>query len=368
MLFNRDKNRIYDNEQEAVRDGQSVPSVAQLRRRMHQQIMLIMVSVLVAGMSTGAFLSRAWFASNKKVESANSSITSDTPSPSLYIRPSSEKAQADEDKKYAESVTRNIEAALYPISTNDLTNWFYASSFRLGGYTIDASGSTTTTTVDISAPLADDFTKITTGGGIELDSTGVSGVYTNAFENQQRTAYYYTCDNLYTESGDLDIYLNPDAPITVTLNTSGTSSGKDSFKKAVRVGIKSGDVLLIYAPVAETESGNTDGDADTNYKAIVEETTAGSSATWKLESPAITVGDAGLADYEGKKSSGSEHIYEAGTTKLCTATTAGVDVEVYVWLEGTDSAAMVGMSDSDDIGLSVKVSYVGVVPTTTGGD
>ena len=361
MMFRKDKNFIYDdnnrpNNAYAGGDGQSVPTAAQLRRSMHRQICLIMVSVLVAGMSTGAFLSRAWYASNRQVESTNSSITSDTPSPSLYIRPVSEKS---DDKKYATAVTRDLGASLYPISTNDLESWYYASGFTFGEYTITTGTSGTSASVSIEAPVASEFTKAT---DIILDAaTGSSGEYTNTFEEKTRTAYYYSADNLYTTSGDLDIYLNPDDPIRVELST---AAGKENFRKAVRVGIRSGGTFLIYAPVAETASGNTTGDSDTNYKAIAADT-SGAAETWKLVSPAATVDDAGLATYKGVKAAGSDKTYTAGTAKLCTATEAGADVEVYVWLEGTDSAAMVGMSDGDSVGVKVNISYVGVVPSGT---
>ncbi len=360
-MFKRDKNFIYDDNNCPVgshtrEDRQVMPTAAQLRRSMHRQICLIMMSVLVAGMSTGAFLSRAWYASNRQVESTNSSITSDTPSPSLYIRPVSEKSG---DRKYATTVTRDLGASLYPISTNDLDSWYYASGFTFGEYAITTGASGTSASVSIEAPVASVFTK---AADITLDSaTGSSGEYTNTFEEKTRTAYYYSADNLYTTSGDLDIYLNPDDPIRVELSA---AAAKENFRKAVRVGIKSGSTFLIYAPVAETASGNTAGDNDTNYKAIAPDT-SGTGGAWRLVSPAATLADAGLAPYKGAKAAGSDRTYTAGMTKLCTATEAGTDVEVYVWLEGTDSAAMVGMSDSDSVGIKVNISYVGAVPSGT---
>ena len=348
MLFR--KNR----KDEQLNTASSAVTVAELRRQLVRQTLMMTLCLTVAVFSVVAYLSRAWFANNKEVESTDSSIVSDTPSPSLFIRPAADTG----DKQYANKTTRSDKVSLYPISTANLTDWFYASSFCFGEIT---SGGVTS-----SVPLADGFTKVE----VFKDN---NGTYVNSFEgNADKVAYYSAMDNLYTAFGTLDVYLDPNEPIKVSLNSAdGGAAGKQKFLAAVRVGIKpaNSEMVLIYAPVEESETGNTAGQSEAGFKAIA--AAEDGTATWELVdmSDSVVTKD-GLSTYQAEKSGDAENTYTAGEgkTKLCTADENGVDVTVYVWLEGTDADALINASDNDVTGISVSVSYVGVVPPTTGNE
>lgn len=255
----------------------------------------------------------AWFANNKEVSSSDSSVTSSAPDTNLYIR------LAGAEKAFLSKVEKSWESAvgLYPISTADCQKWYYVDSWELR-QTTDAGTQTVTGTY--------------TPGSYALAAADANGLYTN--KGTQRRAWFSTAYNLYTSGANLDIYLNPDTPISVT-------TGDRKLDQAIRVALVdgSGQPLLIYAPTAE----------DT-FQAVTDANSVANLSN-------VKVGKVGLSDYWAVV--GSE-AYTPGKTKLCTATGEGVDITVYVWLEGTDAQAVIGSSDSETTGITVSVNFVGV--------
>jgi len=279
--------------------------------------------------------SRAWFANNRQVSGADSMVTSATTT-SLFV----EKGTVLPAQKNYYTIVSHLwqnEGALYPISTKDCTNWWYASSFDT---VIDGSGN--------ASLVADGFTRATVGNSISTTTiveSNYAGSYLNSFENNtQRVAYLYEDYILYTNDENLEVYLNPTNPITVAYAQNDITAKR--LNEAVRVAVVIGSTKIFYAPISETGAGNSV-NAVTGFSNVRDATT--------VESFSMT----NLAPYQAVTGA-QPHTYEAGTTSLGTATPSGIHARVYIWLEGTDAQALLGMSDKDLKGLVVNVSFVGV--------
>ena len=142
---------------------------------------------------------------------------------------------------------------------------------------------------------------------------------------------------LYTHGEPLDVYLGTGG---ITLTTIGTE-GK-SLSEALRVGIKTGDTLLIYAPVRE-EGG---------YKAVTGTNTTDATNVYD----GTTISKWQVIQ--------TEDGYTVPKNKLATATGTGTLVQIYVWLEGTDAQAILSKSDNAS-GLKLSVYFTGVEAAAT---
>lgn len=256
-------------------------------------VLLVLIPAVVV------YLSSAWFARNTEVTGGGASVSVVKPGASLYIAAGST-VPTDSHATTAEIRMAND---LYPISTNNCTDWWYIT----GG-----------------VGTAETFEKAT--------------AQTYTYNSKQYTAYSVGTYILYTDGEPLDVYLGTGG---ITLTTIGTA-GK-SLSEALRVGIKTGDTLLIYAPVRE-EGG---------YKAVT-----GANTT----TPATNV-------YDGRNISAwqvtqTEDGYTLPKNKLATATGTGTPVQIYVWLEGTDAQAILSKSDNAS-GLKLSVYFTGVEAAAT---
>lgn len=346
MNFKERENLITDRmlRQELEKAPDAAKAVAALRRRLHTQIILTVAALIISVAAGAAFISKAWYASNAKVDGSDIQITTESKSPSLFIRPATDSAI-----NYATSIERSGGASLFPISTANLKDWYYASDFEFGKY-VDG--------VYVGdAPHAIGYTKA------QITEDGLSGSYINSFEGDTvengntHVAYYVAKNNLYTDKGTANVFLAPDdeAPITVTLATGGSAG----FMDAVRVGIGTADAAgenvtmkLVYAPVAENGTGNSQYASGPAFKAINPDGNLNNN---------FTAAAVSLTTYQAIKVPDTDDTYEApeGRIPLGLAnSTSGLNVYVYVWLEGTDNQAMIGVSDDDIAGISVNLNYV----------
>lgn len=321
-----------------IPQGSDAAAIADMKKQLGRQIILLALFFVFACAAVFAFASRAWFAVNRDVTSNDNSITSDSSSPSLFIR-----KQGDSQTAYASRVSTDTSVRLFPASTADLSNWYYASGFTYSSRQVAGSGYTYT----VNTPSANAYTRIA------AFTSADAGTYTNTYEGRTVTAYYLSKINLYTQTGNLDVYLNNVSPITVEYDSESLVAQKQLLN-CLRVGISSGGAMkLIYAPVSESGTGNSQG--------------ASANTLYMIQSGSLTAAGStvktSLTDYLAQLSAGSDTIYTAtGSTKICTATPSGTDVNVYVWLEGTDAQALYGLSDSDLKGINVTINYVGVEP------
>jgi len=318
------------------------------KRRMTLTILECAVVLLVLGLALSAYLSNAWYANNREVDANDNSITSASATTSLFISPGT---TVDNNYYTARSVSWT-DANLFPISTSDCANWWYVSAFTPveaanGMYTAQASAYTKATAAETeSATYTGSFT----------------ATYDNTLDGDGKVAYVVSKYMLYTNNESLDVWLDPTNPIVVSYATNNVTAKQ--LLNALRIGVKVGGTLkFIYAPVAESITDGTGNSAVTyaanTYFAVTDEDTVGTC------SAVIT----DLSAYKATASGNTSDPYSAGTgtgaTKLCTTTPDGVQVEIYVWLEGTDAQAMLGKSDEDLKGINITVNYVGVTPTPT---
>lgn len=257
-------------------------------------VLLVLIPAVVV------YLSSAWFARNTEVTGGGASVSVVKPGASLYIAAGST-VPTDSHATTAEIKMAND---LYPISTSNCTDWWYIT----GG-----------------VGTAETFAKAT--------------AQTYTYNNKQYTAYSVGSYILYTDGESLDVYLGAGG---ITLTTIGTA-GK-SLSEALRVGIKTGDTLLIYAPVQE-EGG---------YKAV---TGANTTADATNVYDGTTISEWQVTQTE------DGYTVPANKNKLATATDTGTPVQIYVWLEGTDAQAILSKSDNAS-GLKLSVYFTGVEAVT----
>lgn len=257
-------------------------------------VLLVLIPAVVV------YLSSAWFARNTEVTGGGASVSVVKPGASLYIA-AGNTVPADSHATTAEIKMAND---LYPISTNNCTDWWYIT----GG-----------------VGTAETFAKATT--------------QTYIYNNKEYTAYSVGTYILYTDGEPLDVYLGAGG---ITLTTIGTA-GK-SLSEALRVGIKTEKTLLIYAPVQE-EGG---------YKAVTGVNTTADAAN---------VYDGTTISAWQVTQTEDGYTPPANKNKLATATSAGTQVQIYVWLEGTDAQAILSKSDNAS-GLKLSVYFTGVEAAT----
>lgn len=256
-------------------------------------VLLVLIPAVVV------YLSSAWFARNTEVTGGGASVSVVKPGAALYIAAGST-VPAD-----SHTTTAEIKMAddLYPISTSNCTDWWYIT----GG-----------------VGTAETFAKAT--------------AQTYTYNNKEYTAYSVGSYILYTDGEPLDVYLGAGG---ITLTTIGTA-GK-SLSEALRVGIRAGDTLLIYAPVQE----------DGGYKAVT-----GANTT----ADATVYDGTNISKWQVTQTEDGYTVPEKN--KLATATDTGTQVQIYVWLEGTDAQAILSKSDNAS-GLKLSVYFTGVEAAAT---
>ncbi len=348
MLFKKNDTQVNN---EDIQASSAAVRVMQLRKKMHTQLAVMACCLAVLSLSSYAFITRAWYANNREVHEDNTQITADTASPSLYIRP------AGGNKNFDVSLSQKAtdDCKLFPISTKDMNSWYYVSEFGFVSATENING----TDYTVSRQIA-------TGYTLANATDSGSGVYTyeNSYESSDsntvtKVAYFKATSNLYSHGGDLDVYLDPDQPITVSTAAIGTT--RAGFYNSIRVGIKTSDASIIFAPVAESGSGNSTGSALNKFQAIAATTGAPDDAS------SIVKLTAGLDDFVGVDD-GNGFYTAAGKTSIGTAKSyeeGGLDVEIFVWLEGTDAQALAGEADGSVATdpIDVQVKFVGVDPS-----
>lgn len=259
-------------------------------------VLLVLIPAVVV------YLSSAWFARNTEVTGGGASVSVVKPGASLYI--TAENTVPTDS--HATTAEIKMADSLYPISTNNCTDWWYIT----GG-----------------VGTAETFAKAT--------------AQTYTYNNKEYTAYSVGSYILYTDGDPLDVYLGAGG---ITLTTTGTA-GK-SLSEALRVGIKTEKTLLIYAPVRE-EGG---------YKAVTGANTTADAANvydgTTISKWQVTQTEDGYTPPTNK------------ANKLATATGTGTQVQIYVWLEGTDAQAILSKSDNAS-GLKLSVYFTGVEAAAT---
>ncbi|MGN1155829.1 MAG: hypothetical protein ACI4TK_06605 [Agathobacter sp.] len=354
MMFNRNVSDKTAEEYRASAEAHKNALKSQWKIFLRTGLFLVVTLVVIV------VLTSAWFANNKEVSAQNSSITTETPTPSLFIA-LGKNATTD----YFDSVegsADNESKGLYPISTVDCKKWYYAKEWE----------SEVVPEVDGGDGIATRPVVSGYGEVADQDETDMAVTYTDSF-GKSHTAYYKQSFNVYTDRGSLDVYLNPENPITVSYGDSVTSEeGKaeaDKIRKALRIAIvvdlpdpAVDDIFIYYVPVAvaENEKGNSKNATAGKYQGI-----NGTTADAITEITTCYVPET-ISGITAAKSAENDNEYttKTGSLKLGTADSRGVVLDMYVWLEGTDAQALKTITAGIEFPVAVTVSLVGVESAT----
>lgn len=311
-----------------------------LKKQMGAAIAMVLVAAIALAAST-----YAWFVSNTKVSATTSSVSATSATPNLLI-----KAGANTDGKAlttggmtADTAVSTNATALYPASSDNTTNWWVVNSWTNSDGLTLANGY-----YSPQISLADANTA----------KTIQNGQYTQGSETLN--AYQVATYSVYTTTGEVDLNLDPENPISVTVNGDTGDARKTGFKDALRVGIVVDDNLkVVYAPTAESnDTKGNDKDAAAGYRTVATGNSTKQAAYTTLAGDAFT-------GWTAKSISGG--VYSKADKSLGTVNTNGSVVKVYIWLEGTDADCLVGKADanSDSNKYQVKLNLVGATQDAT---
>lgn len=316
------------------------------QKKLRHELMKTVVFLLVA-LVTVVYSTMAWFANNREVSAQNSSIVTETPSSSLFIA-----LVNDATNEYYDTVTGsagNTDKGLYPISTVDCKNWFYAKEWTREVVPESEGGDGLST-----RPIVSGYAKAT-----RLNYSDMAVTYTDSF-NKMHTAFYKQAFNIYTDTGSLDVYLNPENPVSVGYGDSVTPEERqkeaDKIVKALRIAItdSSNNVLVYFVPEAEDGKGNSMNAESGKYMGI--KGTSGSD----IEKITDYFDSVSISKITANKTGENEYSAKTSSKKLGIANSGGVVFNVYVWLEGTDAQALQTVTAGIDFPVTVTVSFVGV--------
>lgn len=263
----------------------------------------------------------AWLSASRRVDGSGdiSSMESDG---SLFIALGNVVNNTDnyDDISVVGSFTGN----LYPISTPDLSNWWYVSSW--------------------DKHQAENYQKANlTQDNVNKDR------WNYTYKEKQYTAFNKVDYTVFC-SGDksMDVYFDVNA--IQLFESLDEHQNPKRLKEAVRVGIAiNGAMKLIYAPVIETGKGNSKNTSEAKYYSV-------NSATTVVENSNVYDDLSNWTAIQDNETG----IYSAtDKTMLFTTNHDGTLVSVYIWIEGTDAQAMIGKSDNAN-GISVSVDLVGI--------
>lgn len=313
-------------------------SINSLKKQLVAAVAMVCVAAVALGSST-----YAWFVSNTRVQANMSSVSAISATPNLLIVNGAISTGTTWTAKQVgglttSSITSTNATALYPVSTKDIKTWWAVNSW----------------TTDSGATVADGYYKPTinevagnTAGDIK------AGQYSQGTDNLN--AYQVATYSVYTTTGSVELNLDPDSPITVEVNQSNTVATGTGFKDALRVGIAvDGQLKVVYAPT-DNENGSAKGndkDAATGWRTVKDaSSTEGASYT--------TLAGSTFDGWIATK--GTDGNYTKAANKLADVDQNGKVVQIYVWLEGTDSDCIVGKADaaSDDDTYKVTLNFVG---------
>lgn len=302
-----------------------------LKKQLMAAIAMVVVAAIALTSST-----YAWFVNNNKVSATTSSIQAATAGANLMIV----NGTSAENGKTTAEVT-GLSSRLSPISTEDFTNWYNAI-----GWSAD------------EASLANGYTKV------NLDTKNITDAgygYTTFKDASGETfnAYSKATYTAYTTAGTTNMYVN-----NIKITSNDEKKDEDGVLSAMRVGVKVGDEMFIYAPVEEAENtsqvaGNDSGITAAGLHCVKVTNTVGNLST---ENASGKLTDS-LPYYAA--ASGTNGTYTAGSKPLAAVTTTGVHIEVYMWLEGTDYQCVTDVADgtTDSNSYTVQIDFVGVTPT-----
>ena len=317
-------------------------SVKALKKQLGAAIAMVTVAAVALGTST-----YAWFVNNTRVKANMSSVSASSTTPNLLIVNGAKSTGGEDGTTWTAKTTGGLTVSsiasteatkLYPASTNDIKNWWAVNSWTTGN----------------SELLADGYYKPTIKETAANDNGDIkAGEYTQGAE--KLNAYQVATYSVYTTSGKVDLNLDPESPINVEVAKANEEKTGTGFKDALRVGIAVDGVLkVVYAPTdnEKDEVKGNDKDAVSGWRTVKDEKNTQNATYTTLAGNTFT-------NWTAVK--GTDGNYTKATNSLGEVDDKGKVVQVYVWLEGTDSDCLVGKADalSDDDTYKVALNFVG---------
>ena len=276
----------------------------------------------------------AWFTMNKEVSVTNMQVKARAEGGLLI----NEVAAAD-DVNWDDEATANklTGTALYPTSTTNGTNWFHANSKKSNdeaGATFNTKSENLSSTGYEQLTLTDASTSATAGSQAEniiyyKNNDGTAGYDENGTDAAYYVMYKYylrvSNDNGLTLAKTVGAQNVAIKEVTATINeqNDGTAGAANSaeLNKALRVGIKMGGKMYIYAPVYGS------GVTSAPYFACTSVTNTAASET----TPASQT----ITNSEVLPFATNAKTYTA-LASLPGTTGSGTEVDIYLWYEGED--------------------------------
>lgn len=323
-----------------------------------------MLAVSAVSLSSATY---AWFTMNKEVSVKSMQVKAKAEG-GLLIN----EIAAWDDTSWDDEATANSlpGTALIPTSTTNGVKWFHANSKKANdeaGATLNTADKNLTSAGYEELSLTPKTTAASTGTQAENSIYYVDGNSDSDYTDNSTDKAYYVMYKYYLKaSNDSGLTLSRDAnaqnvaisEVKATLPASAKSADLD---KALRVGIKMGGKMYIYAPVYGT--GST---SDAYYACTSVKNTPASGETPASQS---------ITNTEVLPFATNAKTYTALTTLpgikgYASGDNAGKgeEVDIYIWFEGEDDYCQSDkITDSlDDIVVDVKFSLEtigGTAPT-----
>ena len=299
------------------------------KRKLLPAVGMLAISATMLATST-----YAWFTMNKEVSVTGMEVKAHAEEGLLINEVAAKNSETWDAQATANKLTGT---ALYPTSTTDGTSWFHANSKKSN----DEAGATSNTkSENLSSTGYEQLTLTNASTAATAGSQAENIIYyknndgTDGYDGTGTDAAYYVMYKYYLRvSNDSGLTLARTAgaqnvaikEVTATINeqndgSAGTANSAD-LNKALRVGIKMGGKMYIYAPVygANTTSVAYFACTSVTNTAATETTPASQTITNSEVLPFAT----------------DAKTYTA-LTSLPGTTGNGTEVDIYLWYEGED--------------------------------
>lgn len=338
---------------------------------------MLMVSATMLATSTFA-----WFTMNKEVKVTGMEVKAKAEKGLLVNEVASVDSTTWDEEAKSQA---NAGATLIPMSSADMATWAHANSVAANAA---AKGTAANTKSDkLSSAGYEIFTLADTAGGNNLSSNKLDFIQATAATagtDAEANIYYKEKDGTAATIGDNDdgafikytYYVKSSGSNAITLNTDLTNDGDDTlYVKQIKIGgldkntdgdalahdldktlrvavLPAGGSALTFAPVAG---------ADSSYFI----TSAYNSSTGAVTSAAASLANGTASvDYSGASAVSTWTATTASNTTdglslatLPATTSAGAQIDVYIWFEGEDVNCNTDNIYSDLDELTVEIVF-----------
>ena len=309
---------------------------------------MLAVSASMLGTST-----YAWFTMNKDVKVTNMQVKARAEGGLLINEVATASDTHWDDVATAKSLPGT---ALYPTSTTSGTNWYHANSKASNdeaGATSNTKSENLSATGYESLTLANQPTAAIAGTQAENVIYYKNNDGTDGYDGTGTDAAYYVMYKYYLRvSNDSGLNLArtegaQNVAIQEVVVTQPETPGSGDLNKALRVGVKIGGKMYIYAPVYGTDTTSA------QYFACTGITGTGTSQT--ITNTAVDAFATNTKTY-------------TALTSLPGTTGSGTEVDVYLWFEGEDdncqSDKITTTLDTLNVDVTFSLETIGTAPGT----